>query len=670
MDVAVVRDLLVQSLSIAKNDSKAVAMPTVTLEAKADGAVLLTDPAARAQFFHAVEIELAFTLDIQKEDVTVLDIRRVSAPIRRILLGGASASANLEPVEFDFRVNHENATVVLDSLILQLADNTSSMWNLSVLGTINGSAPPKFSLMCQAGRWLQGSICSNCAAGKYTDDGLQCKRCADTSMVPNTLNDACTCPRDTYLLENGVGIQAVACLGPGTRWTADTDVLTSAPHSSCVSCEGEAYDCVHCLGGQAPPIPRPGYATVDSIADQKGMLTIFSCQGSGGTTESACLGGNASNCAEGSTGPLCRVCEPGYKAGADFGCVLCPIDAEAGQAAFWAIGLLVLVSSFLLFLAYIARHQNSMSFEESGMTSAELPNPMNELQNTAKESSVETSDLDKTAAYLQYMRSAHLVVRVNVQTVRIVIGFGQVVGQLGSVLHVKYPEHIATLLNQVKEIFAFGVFDDLDCVGISGFYPMWTLNVVGIPLVSAFVCLAIYSWGRCRNADATKVKQQLWANAFTAIFLIYPSVCQWTFSTFACRKLSKDTEVLAADYSIKCDFDSLEYLACFFASVVVAVVFALGVPIATGLLVYRKAKQIKRAEVPAEAAAVAAELGLASTAEAIELIQDVKLGEDYGFLLNAFRPSCYKWELVSQRSSVKSLTTLFYPVSVPENSVC
>eukprot|EP01051_Picozoa_sp_SAG22_P005512 SAG22_NODE_329_length_12249_cov_27.341646_7_plen_1215_part_00 len=49
---------------------------------------------------------------------------------------------------------------------------------------------------------------------------------------------------------------------------------------------------------------------------------------------------------------------------------------------------------------------------------------------------------------------------------------------------------------------------------------------------------------------------------------------------------------------------------------------------------------------PAVAAAVAAELGLSSTAVAAEVIHEVELGADYGFLLNAFRPSCYCWELL------------------------
>lgn len=45
------------------------------------------------------------------------------------------------------------------------------------------------------------------------------------------------------------------------------------------------------------------------------------------------------------------------------------------------------------------------------------------------------------------------------QSIRIVVGFGQVVGQLGSVLHVEYPETVTTLLAKVKNAVSFELLE-------------------------------------------------------------------------------------------------------------------------------------------------------------------------------------------------------------------
>eukprot|EP01052_Picozoa_sp_SAG31_P017583 SAG31_NODE_1210_length_9377_cov_21.101207_2_plen_56_part_00 len=47
------------------------------------------------------------------------------------------------------------------------------------------------------------------------------------------------------------------------------------------------------------------------------------------------------------------------------------------------------------------------------------------------------------------------------QSIRIVVGFGQVIGQLGSVLHVEYPKNVSALLAIVKNIFAFDILRGL-----------------------------------------------------------------------------------------------------------------------------------------------------------------------------------------------------------------
>ena len=90
-----------------------------------------------------------------------------------------------------------------------------------------------------------------------------------------------------------------------------------------------------------------------------------------------------------------------------------------------------------------------------------------------------------------------------------------------------------------------------------------------------------------------------------------------------------------------------DYWLCVVLSVAVAAVVAFGVPIGTALLLRRETRVLAAAKVPSAVSAyVATELGLERSSEAVELMHEVELGQHYGFLLEAFRPSCYCWELL------------------------
>jgi hypothetical protein len=243
------------------------------------------------------------------------------------------------------------------------------------------------------------------------------------------------------------------------------------------------------------------------------------------------------------------------------------------------------------------------------------------------------------------------MVRANVQTVRIVVGFGQVVGQLGTVLHVEYPARATSLLARLRSVVSFDFLQGFGCVGLSGFYAQWAAHVCLLPLCALASCILLWRWD-ARRLGAHAAAKRLAANGFTAVFLLHPTISHWAFAAFDCRQLAPDLRVLRTDYAINCvEYPAgqhpPEYFRCLAASAAVVVLFAFGVPLFTAAALRRKAHELHSSKVsPGVAAVVAAELGLDSTAVAEELIQEVELGVDYGFLLNAFRPSCYFWELL------------------------
>eukprot|EP01052_Picozoa_sp_SAG31_P005252 SAG31_NODE_228_length_19803_cov_29.496498_7_plen_123_part_00 len=71
-------------------------------------------------------------------------------------------------------------------------------------------------------------------------------------------------------------------------------------------------------------------------------------------------------------------------------------------------------------------------------------------------------------------------------------------------------------------------------------------------------------------------------------------------------------------------------------------VWCVGIPLAASLVLLVKARRIQAAD-----AAVVAALAQAwniETSEAVDAVQSIELGREYGFLLDVFRPGYYAWE--------------------------
>ena len=209
------------------------------------------------------------------------------------------------------------------------------------------------------------------------------------------------------------------------------------------------------------------------------------------------------------------------------------------------------------------------------------------------------------------------------------------------VLHVEYPPLMTRAIGWLRPLLAdvWGLFVHLDCVGLGDAYTKFVLYVFALPLAFLAAVLVAYLWQRRRKA--AEAREQLSSNVFVVVFLCYPTVCNHAFGLFNCRALSETLVVLSDDYSTECTTD-LHRVFQLVAGLVI-VVIAFGIPAGFVGALVAKARRFDAAGTDAIAGTVAAQLGI-SQGEASDVIREVAIGKDYGFLLRAYGPRHYWFE--------------------------
>jgi hypothetical protein len=127
-------------------------------------------------------------------------------------------------------------------------------------------------------------------------------------------------------------------------------------------------------------------------------------------------------------------------------------------------------------------------------------------------------------ATVQRTDDAFMLLRVLYQPGRILVGYIQVVSQIGLVLDIKLPPNIAAVFKWLKPFAGFltDLFH-LGCIGSFSFYQKWIIKVFLIPAALLSVVTLRYVYVRYRG-DATAVKNaagSLRSNTFFILFLLY-----------------------------------------------------------------------------------------------------------------------------------------------------
>ena len=118
--------------------------------------------------------------------------------------------------------------------------------------------------------------------------------------------------------------------------------------------------------------------------------------------------------------------------------------------------------------------------------------------------------------------------------------------------------------------------------------------------------------------------------------MLAAGVCNELFNIFNCRPLDSNHEVLLMDYTVDCQ--TSEHQDYWIVAGVMIVLFALGTPVALGVLMLRRVQEYSgSSDSDRFVARRVADEQKISDLEAADAIRDVTTGREYSFLVNAFK---------------------------------
>ena len=218
-------------------------------------------------------------------------------------------------------------------------------------------------------------------------------------------------------------------------------------------------------------------------------------------------------------GELCNVCED------DFVFVDKLSEACTSVNSSPALYLIVIAITVVAVVLGYAKHVQR--------TGADSPTDLLHAQLTTDNPLQSDNRQSLSMATVQRTDDAFMLLRVVYQPGRILVGYIQVVSQIGLVLDIKLPPNIATVFEWLKPFAGFLTeLFHLGCIGTFSFYQKWIIKVFLIPAALLSVVTLRYVCVRYRG-DATAVKNaagSLRSNMFFILFLLYRKCASLTVS--------------------------------------------------------------------------------------------------------------------------------------------
>eukprot|EP01051_Picozoa_sp_SAG22_P005396 SAG22_NODE_319_length_12493_cov_33.326475_2_plen_727_part_00 len=406
--------------------------------------------------------------------------------------------------------------------------------------------------------------CLPCAENSISVDGTDCNSCpADQSGNPERTE--CVCPAGCYNSSSTTGDNEAVCVVSNLHTGGVTATATCMPCSQLV--------CVSCAS-RGELVIQPGWAGTG--ADP--FFAVAKCP-----FQHACQGNGA--CAPGHTGLLCAICEAGYGLTSEH-CTRC----AAGWATLGAAGILAAVVAVCTILVYFCCRPRQVAVDEHLSI-----NPLSSDGSDRSESSPRGSLSSRVRATADHSSSVYLLLRTVYQPIRIIVGYMQVVTQVGPVLALDYPSGIDSIIQFLKPLaIDLQSLLQLDCLTGKdfGFYTFWLVRVLVIPAVMMLFVGLRYLYER-RGGNQSTATGYAKANLFVVVFLLYPGVSNQTFSMFNCRTLGGGLSVLHRDYSVSCTTEQYRLFQLIAAGYVAVV--ALGIPICMIVLMVQRMREYRGA---------------------------------------------------------------------------
>ena len=507
---------------------------------------------------------------------------------------------------------------------------------------VRGQEPIDEGTRCQScgfGKFSAvGQRCDECPAGQEPnqDEGADdCERCGDTStsmgkkcepcppeQVADSSRTRCICPQDRY---NSTAFEKhlIQCIGKQHHGSLDKKL---AP-TMCSPCAG--LECAEC--GVDGLIIKPGYSR--SSTDEKVTPTpwfAFKCPG-----EKACVNGGQQRCREGHTGLLCNECLEGFGMVND-SCEACGEVNSSPVLMIAAMSSVTMGAGLAYYFCCIRKPTDGG--DPSALQIQLTDNPLQ------PNSVLQEGRLSRSSTTVQRTEDAVMLARVVYQPARILVGYMQVITQIGLVLGFELPPKLKWIIKLLKPLaMSIKSFFQLDCLGAIDFYQEWTVRTLVIPFVLVVLVTLRYSFEIRRGEAKADAAGSLRANIFFIIFVLYPGICNEAFSMFNCRDLDGGLSIMETDYRVDCN--SSQHTIYKLISGVVIVVFSLGIPISLVVLMLRRIEDYGSGTDSDRFVArrAADELKIDDIAAA-DAIRDISTGREYSFLVNSFKPRYYFWE--------------------------
>jgi hypothetical protein len=197
------------------------------------------------------------------------------------------------------------------------------------------------------------------------------------------------------------------------------------------------------------------------------------------------------------------------------------------------LGILV-VAAGVAYARHKLRTETSSSLKSSLQAQLTTDNPLSPAGDTfASTEDVKRQSLSMTT--VQRTDDAAMLVRVLWQPIRILVGYAQVVNQIGLVLDITFPPLIQSMFDWFK-LFGVNLKDllYLDCIGDFSFYTKWRIRVFGVPLMLLGIAALHYAYVRRRGGEMAikNAAGNLRSNAFLVLFVVYRA---FHFCHFACH---------------------------------------------------------------------------------------------------------------------------------------
>eukprot|EP01050_Picozoa_sp_SAG11_P017849 SAG11_NODE_2621_length_3168_cov_2.076572_1_plen_827_part_00 len=407
----------------------------------------------------------------------------------------------------------------------------------------------------------RGTACIPCPQGqKASIDGTTCK-CNDGFFNTTTAYRCHTAPNQEHVAADRTALHITV---GGTRSDLCSPCTELAP---CV----DASSSLNCVNGV--PAIAPGYARAPFGEDEPmdlHFVEVFLCPDISAEAPrwSACQGGGVwdiTRCDDGHTGPLCHVCEPRHsRSGAR--CESCEAAEAASTSslvgAIVAIAVVVLVVGIRHYYTRAVTQRCDRLWEladadQNGTLDLhEVGALLAEVGGGANHSTIQTAEVfahldtdgngtvDKTefaawynqatTARLQMISACALAI---VQPVKIIVGFAQVVGQLGTVLRLELPPGITRLIDSLKPLIAnlFDSFLPMGCIATLDYYERWLIQTLAVPIMLLAMVTLLFVRDRRRAVSTTgqtsalqsemaQCHQRFSSRVSLVVFVLYPNI--------------------------------------------------------------------------------------------------------------------------------------------------